>query len=535
MKKMKRFATIAAATVMAVSMVSISAFAATTESGYTITVNDGTAGYTYEAYQVFTGSLSGTVLTNIKWGDGVDGSAIVTDLANSTTLSGFTPGMTAAQVAEKVEEYDDGSAEAQAFAKIVGANLTTTTSGTVNDGKTISNLPAGYYIVKNNAVPENGSYTNFMLKISADKEVTPKRSVPTLEKKVLEESFNATIYGKGYNDVADYDIGDDVPFELIGTLPNNFGSYETYSYTFTDTLGAGLTFNGVDSVKVYYDNDNDLSNGFDGEITSNFTTTADGVNAQKFTVSCDNIKDITGITADSKIIVQYTAELNTDAVIGLDGNVNTANLTYSNNPNNSGAGNTDTGKTPDDKVIVFTYQLDTTKVDASTSDKLQGAKFKLMRNDSKWAIVDENGKVTGWSDTEAGGTELVSDANGLFSVIGIDDGVYELKETEAPANYNKLTSNVKLTIAATTANNQAWNGTANTALTGLTIKVGNTAAPTDGNLTTGTVSTTIKNNKGSTLPETGGIGTKIFTVAGGTIVVGAGVLLITKKRMKKED
>lgn len=529
MKKAK-ILSVALATLVAASLAATTAFssyAANEDPGYTITINDSVEGYSYEAYQVFKGDLSGNILSNIEWGDGVDTSAIVSALvADATIGAGFNAEMTAADVAKVVATYTDGSAQAKAFAKVVGANLSGTTSGTVGEGK-ISGLPAGYYLVQNNAVPEDGSYTNFILKVVKDETASPKRSVPTLEKKVLEESYTGNGgYGTGYNDVADYDIGDDVPFELIGSLPENFASYDTYSYMFTDTLSDGLTLNNS-TVKVYLDTDKDVSNGAT-DITSAFTFTADPENAQKFTVSCDNIKSIADISESSNIIVQYTAKLDTDAVIGLDGNTNKADLTFSNNPNGEGK-----GTTPEDKVIVFTYELDTTKVNgANTDEKLEGAEFKLMNAAGKWVIVDENGKVTGWADAEADGSTLKSDANGLFKVIGLDDGTYELKETKAPAGYNLLANTIKLVINATTTNVQNWNGEASSALTDLTIKV-DQAAAAPGDVNSGIVSTTVKNNKGSVLPSTGGIGTTIFYVCGGIIVAAAAVLLIVKMRKRE--
>ena len=283
---------------------------------------------------------------------------------------------------------------------------------------------------------------------------------------------------------------------------------------FTDTLSDGLTLN-AGTVKVYLDTDKDISNGAT-DITSAFTFAVDSENSQKFTVSCDDIKSITDVTisATSKIIVQYTAKLDTDAVIGLDGNTNKADLTFSNNPNGEGK-----GTTPEDKVIVFTYELDTTKVNgADTNEKLAGAEFKLMNAAGKWVIVDEAGKVTGWADKEADGSKLTSEEEtGLFKVIGLDDGTYELKETKAPAGYNLLANTIKLVIDATTTNVQNWNEDSSTALTALNIKVGE-AAPAPGDVNSGIVSTTVKNNKGSVLPSTGGIGTTIFYVCGGIIV-----------------
>ena len=167
-----------------------------------------------------------------------------------------------------------------------------------------------------------------------------------------------------------------------------------------------------------------------------------------------DLTSVEGVTADKYIIVEYTATLNKDAEIGLPGNPNKVYLEFSNNPNSGGEG--DTGKTPEDKVIVFTYELDVTKVDGEDADtKLKDAEFKLYDENGKYAHCDA-GKVTGWADTEEGGSTLKSDENGLFKVIGLDDGTYWLKETKAPDGYNLITDPIKIEIKATTVNDQDW-------------------------------------------------------------------------------
>lgn len=162
--------------------------------------------------------------------------------------------------------------------------------------------------------------------------------------------------------------------------------------------------------------------------------------------------------------------------------------------------------------------------------KLKDAEFKLRNSANKWVKVDANGKVTGWGNTEDEGSTLKSDDNGLFKVIGLDDGTYFLKETKAPIGYNLLKDEVEFTVSATTANGQTWNGTPGDALTKLEIAVGSDPATT-GNLQEGTVDMQVANSKGSTLPTTGGMGTTIFYVVGSILVLGAAILLITKKRM----
>ena len=243
------------------------------------------------------------------------------------------------------------------------------------------------------------------------------------------------------------------------------------------------------------------------------------------------------LNSSTKIIVEYTALLNgSDVKIGKPGQTNAAYLEYSNNPNVGGSG--ETSKTPEDKVIAFTYKLDVTKLDGATKDKLEGAKFKLKAEDGahsgKWARVS-NDKISGWVDNEDDATELKSGANGVFSVIGLDDGKYRLKETVAPSGYNTLTDAIEFIISAETSNSQNDNTIDGNELTKLEITVGESGTPVSGDLASGAVSMEVENNSGSTLPSTGGIGTTIFYVLGGTLVVGSGIALVTKKRLGKNE
>ena len=150
------------------------------------------------------------------------------------------------------------------------------------------------------------------------------------------------------------------------------------------------------------------------------------------------------------------------------------------------------------------------------------------------AIVDSNSKVTGWADTEETGSKLTSDANGLFKVIGLDDGTYHLKETKAPAGYNLLTNDITVVITAATTNGQSWtDGDAAKALTALSVTADGKNGSVDDNKGIGSI--TIANNKGATLPSTGGMGTTLFYVLGSILVLGAVVLLVSKKRMNAID
>ena len=524
---MKKLASLLLAMIMVFAM-SATAFAA--DETYSITINNSKSGHTYEAYQIFTGDLSieneTKVLSNIAWGSGI------TDAGKSALLqfgkaAGETPFASPAKLAETLTDTN-----AVAFAN-EAAKYLNTVAGTLTYSENkyvISGLTAGYYLVKdkNDSLDGvNDSYTNYIIKVVGDATASPKGSIPTVEKKVKEddkdvdgntdERIPGYNVGEDYNDVADYNIGEAVPFKLIGTLPSNYADYATYKYIFHDTLSAGLSYNG--DATVYVDNGNGLT---PIQEEGNYVISTDG---STLTITFANLKQVTSVTKDSKIVVMYTAKLTTEAVIGLEGNENKVRLEFSNNPNADGSG--DTGKTPEDKVIVFTYELDVTKVDGETkTHTLQGAEFKLLNKDKQEAVFDQNGFVK-W-DTE--GTTFTSGEDGKFVIKGLDAGTYYLKETKAPVGYNLLEKPVKLVITANTVNNQAWGGTPSAALTALTISVDDGEAKA-GNLTDGIVSITVENNKGATLPSTGGMGTTLFYVAGLAMMITAAGAFVARRRI----
>ncbi len=542
-KVLKGLVAVTASAAMAVAgLAGVASSAMAADNNVTVTVPTTTnlKDHTYTAYQILTGSQaeSGGALGSTSWGTGIDSAKFLAALQADKTIGSYFSTVTTSDQFVKAlgntDNFASNGANTNIVAKIALANKTGDGTALTNGANT---LATGYYLIVDSTTEGNQTvYNPAVLAITSDITIQDKTSVPTLEKKVKENSskFNTDGgYGAGYNDVADYNIGDTVPFHLIGSVPD-MSQYTTYVYKFTDVLGKG--FDDPVDVKVYLSDDKVVDNK-DTDVTKDFTvsqvtTSADGT--KSFTVSTNDLKAVnkSNIAKNQYIIVDYTAKLNASAEIGLPGNVNTAKLTYSNNPDQSGQGEKQpTGDTPEDKVIVFTYKLDTTKVDSdNTATKLQGAEFKLKNANSQYAVVDADNKVTSWVDAEADGSTLTSGANGLFSVSGLDDGTYTLRETKAPAGYNLPASDFEVKITATTANGQDWAGDAATALTKIDVTVGSTAGT--GDVPTGTAAIVIENTKGSKLPSTGGMGTTVLYAAGAAIVLVAafGIAFAVRRR-----
>ena len=513
MKHIKKLASLLLALVMALSL-AVTAFA-DEPTTYSITINNSTAGHTYEAYQIFTGDLAtneagNKVLSNIVWGSGVSE-------AGQTALG---------DAAAKAETLKT-EADAKAFAKAVAPYLTTAagSANTVTDGKyVISGLAAGYYLVKDqdgSLTGDNDSYTEYIIQVVGNVTATPKSDVPEVQKKVKDINDSTDTTKTDWQDSADYDIGDSIPFQLKATLADNVSSYTTYKVVFHDTLYKGLTYN--NDAKVYIDGTE--TNGF----TVTATVNADGITT--LTVSCDDVKAL-GAGNSSVITVEYTAKLNENAVLGSAGNPNKVYLEYSNNPNKSESGeNHETGKTPEDTVIVFTYQTIINKVD-SENKPLTGAAFKLEK-----LIKGKDGAADTWTTVKE---FTVDETTTSFTFSGLDDGQYKLTETKTPAGYNTIDP-IYFVIEAT-HDETADAPTLKTLNAYLTDANGNKQTEMkDGesvnidlgtvDLTAGSITTTVVNKSGSELPSTGGIGTTIFYVLGGVLVLAAVVLLVTKKRM----
>ena len=509
MNKLRKLTCLLLALMMVFAMTATASAADTT---YTITITNEKTGHIYEAYQIFAGDLAekngDKILSNIVWGSGV-------------TEAGKTALGDAADKAASLKTETD----AKAFAKEVAQYLQNPIVSTAGTGSySISGLSAGYYLVKdkdNTLSNQDDFYTAYIMEVVGNVNATPKGDKPTLDKQIKHNDDGS------WGVVGDNQIGDTVEFRTISTVPDTTG-YETYTYWICDTMSAGLTSN----VKVSSDVTIKVNDQGTPLSEAYYTVTANG---NTFTIDVDILKAVQDgvFTNNDKLYAYYTGVLNENAKVYDDGKQdNAAHLEYSNNPNDDGK-----GKSPDKKVYDWTFKMGINKVDKG-GNALTGAKFVLSKSGTIKVTdlaCDDNGVPTvttgliGLVKTVDGAYRiaLTSDTDIVYAIEagspvieGLDDSVnYYLYETKSPAGYNLLSEPVSFRIAA------EYNTDGSALSAGKpTVTIGNGEPST-------TLSTNVVNQSGAELPSTGGVGTTIFYVLGAVLVVGAGVLLITKKRM----
>ena len=548
-------------------LLAMSATVFAADDTYTITISGDNvvAGHIYEAYQIFKGDLaekdSKTILSNIEWGSSVNGDALLTALKADATLGNdFKDCTTAAQVADVLATYGSDAGKTQQFAKLAGANLNATVAGTSTwneSGKnySISSLAPGYYLVKDkdDSAPSSDAYTRYILQVVHNVTVNAKTDVPTVDKNIKEGDTSVKANNASIGDVINYEVKSAVP-DMTG--------YTKYFFVLNDTMSKGLTFNNDVAVTI-----GDTTLDADKYTVAYNTDTATGITTIEIV-----IKDFINYTKGAAILVTYSATLNQDASLDpVAGNPNKVQLTYSNNPNVDGNGdpqNPDkpgegapTGKTPESETKTYVTGIKLTKVDGADHNKmLTGAKFKIEGNGVKVVLVnkevyeetsdgtyymlktgtytetapiDETAssydstttkykKVTAVTkdtvNTKVNATGYV-DEKGVLTFEGLGEGTYTIKEIVAPNGYNLLKAPIKVEIKANaTFAKCEW-----------TVTADGKPVTADNNL----YAFLIENKSGAELPSTGGIGTTVFYVLGGLLVVCAGVLLITKRRMNK--
>ena len=526
---MKRTRKITGVILLALAMlVSIATSAFATD----ITINGGANGSEYSAYKL----LGAT--------DGGDGKFAYTLNDTYTAILQAATGKTEqADIVAYINALDTDGIRTFAdavYTAIVAADPAIEADATTDTAK-FEGLEQGYYLIAETKVGDvSDTFSLVMLDTAGQDNITvnTKEDKPSVEKKIEEK--NDTTGESSWGDHADYDIGDVINYRITGTVSNKYADYNSYYYSFIDTMEDGLTYN--DDAKVYVVNGDSKV-----EVTEQFTIDGDD---HSFTATA-NLKELTGvnITATTTIVVEYTVTLNEDALHGEPGNKNEVYLEYENNPYHEADGNPDTpdrpgdetpenpdddtpGETPKDVNIVFTFKSVVNKVDKDGVE-LAGAGFTLY----KWVkggipAEEEGGEATdGWVEVEAEITGVTT-----FNFIGLDAGKYKLVETTVPAGYNKC-DDVEFEIAATYSTEVDP-----PELTALQVKNSAGEVVSEGETATfsvtmseGVVSTDVVNLTGSELPSTGGIGTTIFYILGAILVIGGVVALVAKKRMSGSD
>lgn len=638
MKRIKRLASLMLALVMAMAM-TVTAFAADNNK-HTITVTQNAADkteHTYDAYQIFAGDLAEKegkmVLSNIIWGKGVNGDALLAALQADETFNvvgeNKTNAFAGCKDAADVAEVLGGTAFANstvgtstltdAFARVAENNLTDVVAGTATGtgNVEITVTGSGYYLVKdqNGTVDTaNGAYTRFMLEVVGDATATVKSEVPSGDKKVYIDDATT-------GDANNASIGSHVSYEITSKVPNHVG-YNYYYFIMNDTLSEGLTFDGPGSVAVKV-GDTVLVQDTDYYVYT------ENVAPKTFRLA---FADIMNYDVGADIVVTYSATINDKAVIGTTGNPNTWNLQYSNNPDDTFDGerpddqtkpglpldetNEALGQTPDEKTLTYVTELDITKYanEVLEANLLAGAEFTLtgtskqvVLNTVDYYEASENGTYyllldgtytetaptgteyveigVGTAETTTGyiknadgeyviptdtgdyngatlyklvkGTadkyadvntkyekktatettyvdadvsiEMTTGADGKIYFKGLGAGEYTLTETVTPEGFNTIDP-IKFTINFTAPDRGVITGE-ETCIWDLVSDTLEVSESGNGFSLGGIFSANIINQSGSLLPSTGGIGTTIFYVVGGILVVAAGILLVTKKRM----
>lgn len=469
----------------------------------TITINNNTAGHTYKAYQIFKGGLSqdGTILSDIQWGNGVNSEALLTALKGTEAYKDCT---TAADVAKVLAGFENDAEQLKKVAVVINQNLNNA-NGAQSTGTgpyTITVPSDGYYLVRDEGtVTATDGGTNFILQVIGNVDVTPKTTnAPDVDKKVKLHG----VPGAVLSNAVSAEVGHEVDFTITTTIPTGLDSYTNYTFNIVDTMSEGLTYKGdflVHTVgaKTSLQKDEDYTLTIEGQT---ITVTL----ASKYVLA----------NPGKKIEITYVATVN-DKSLTKDRENNSVHIVYSNNPADSNS----TVTTVDKVVYVYNFDIVIDKVDGADNKKLEGAQFALYKEtgyvDLYYQWYDENHEnpnTFGWS-TEADRTIVKTDKNGVASFKGLVPGTYYLQEIKAPDGYNTLDKPVKVEITATYDDNG---------------NIITNATPNEQN-NHYEVTSTITNNKGTVLPSTGGIGTTIFYVVGGLLMVGAAILLITKKRM----
>ena len=531
------------------------AFAAGTDGSVTIKNVDGNA-TEFKGYQIFNADVdnNGNV-SNITWASTeVQGAVEGVIRKEDKFYAGTTAQDAADWITNRVKGTDKTTCvDSNSVAYKIADAVDGLAESAKTTNKTVSDLKHGYWLFVTDAstinAGEAGTSPIFAVVGSKPVNITEKTGIPTVEKKIVSDKGNREY------DAADSQTGQNVTYNLYGTIAENYDKYDTYFYKFSDQISKGLTLQDGAQVYLYASKDaaqKDLKHEKPMlNITGSFTPEsgdADANGNKTMTWTCNNLKDISGaaITKDSCIVVSYTAQINKDAVVGLnsnkEGNPNTVTLYYSNNPMT-----TDYGQTVPDTVRDYTYGLKINKVDLGTERALNGAQFTIQVNKPDDPTL--NGKFVK-DDGTLSNSEYVfkTENDGHFTVTGLDAGTYTVTEkplkgyadispfdfeivptmSKDGANIDKLelhmTESEKL-IAGINDNSEG--------------KVGDNKLQAKTGTTTnsdGTFNITVGNTKQVGLPLTGLNGVTFTWIAGGAVLcIGVAHLIRSRKQAEESE
>lgn len=394
----------------------------------------------FYGYQIFTADVKDGKVSNITWANEEVEAAVKSVIETVEPGYAVTTAQDAADwITNQVKGTSDtfrAGPDSVAY-KIAAAvdNLTeqkTTTNGVA------SGLEHGYwlFVTKADTIGDGEAGTSPIFTVVGDTpvEVNEKTGIPTVEKKIVSDADNKE------HDAADSQIGQDVTYNLYGTIAENYDKYDTYFYEFSDQISKGLTLQSGAEVYLYDNMEDakaDLAHKSGQKITDKFkqspeaTDNTTGAKTTKWT--CEDLKKVDGVNSGSCIVVSYKAQINKWAVVaGTQGNENTVTLNYSNNPMTS-----ERGETQPDTVKDYTYGLKINKVDLGTEAALDGAEFTIQATGaddgaSKSLYVQQDGSLGSdpWKFMTANG--------GVIKVTGLDAGTYTVTEVSAPSGYAKV-------------------------------------------------------------------------------------------------
>lgn len=505
----------------------------------------------FAVYKLFQAQISNTSINyfyNEEYKDVIED--VVSNRLNKDSISEY-------EVIDYIQSLEDHSSSLRELIEEIRDQLvsqgyssdTFTVTNTLEDGSIeIQGLQPGYYMIDEiTSVQDTHSAASLILLDTADDscDIQIKSDYPSIIKKIEEDDLNI-----GWNDIGDYEIGQSIPYKYETYIPD-IKAYNTYKMIFHDIMDEALTFDS-DSVQIQISDSEKTYT-----VPSNQYSIVENTDNESFIVQISDIKSIIDQQFSNgygqKVLFTYNAYLNEKAKdrSGRAGFENKVALEFSNNPDTDGTN--DTGMTPWDSVVCFTYQINAVKTNEE-NQSLQGAKFRLYRDENGTQEIKlkkvENVYVVMNEDylSNAESDEMISDENGLFNISGLDQGTYYLKETQAPDGYRKIQDSIKIVITPefTTDRNSYYEnqGASDQVLKTLSanceikqflnglLNSGSKALQTD--VQTGSIQLKIVNQTGSKLPVTGSSMTLIL-LAGGSLLMIAGLYNLRKQKNEKLD